>query len=255
MKFEKILEKHYAKLNELDHQIAAFILSHKAEISNLSIVELAEKSFTSKSSIFRFVQKLGFSGYSEFKYLIQWDNHNNQTSPVIPIEHVGQQLIHILNKTKQMDLPKLYDKIYNSKRIYLLSTGLSQQLQAQVLQRNFLKMGISMSLIPLDIGTHLTSAVIEKLEPEDLLIVFSFSGENHAMKEALAIPLLKKIPVISFTNTSQNWLSHHSVFNISTYSEDSDETHFTSSFIHNIIDFITFEFEQYLKEKMSARLK
>lgn len=91
-----------------------------------------------------------------------------------------------------MDLPKLYDKIYNSKRIYLLSTGLSQQLQAQVLQRNFLKMGISMSLIPLDIGTHLTSAVIEKLEPEDLLIVFSFSGENHAMKEALAIPLLKK---------------------------------------------------------------
>lgn len=256
MKFEHILEKHHAKLNELDQQIASFILNHKAEIPKLSIVELAEKSYTSKSSIFRFVQRLGFSGYSEFKYLIEWDNHELSTAQVISIEAVGQQLIHILNKVKQTDLLKLYNRLSSSKRIYLLSTGLTQQLQAQVLQRNFLKIGISMSLIPLDIGTHLTSAVVEKLEPEDLLIVFSYSGENLALKEALTIPLLKKIPVISITNTQQNWLIQQSYFHISTYIEDFRETnHFTSSFVHNIIDFITYEFEQYHKEKMSQRLQ
>lgn len=47
--------------------IAEYILSHREEVSSLSIVELARQTFSSNASIIRLCRKLGTAGYREFR--------------------------------------------------------------------------------------------------------------------------------------------------------------------------------------------
>lgn len=50
-----------------EQAIIRYILEEPKQLANLSIRELAEKTFTSTAGIFRFCQKLGLKGYMEFK--------------------------------------------------------------------------------------------------------------------------------------------------------------------------------------------
>ena len=71
MELEKLIHQHAEKLSELDRGILNFILSDPSLIQNLKITDLAERLYVSKSSIMRTTKKLGFSGYSEFKYFLR----------------------------------------------------------------------------------------------------------------------------------------------------------------------------------------
>lgn len=62
----KQLEKDY-KLNENDLFIARYILEHSEEIPLLSSHQLAKETFTSPTAIIRFVKKIGFESYNDFK--------------------------------------------------------------------------------------------------------------------------------------------------------------------------------------------
>lgn len=65
---EELITKHQKLFGELDKEIIAYMLNNPEQIKKLSITELADITFTSKSTVLRLVKKLGFSGYSEFKY-------------------------------------------------------------------------------------------------------------------------------------------------------------------------------------------
>ena len=71
MELEGIINEHFNELNENEKAIIEYIIKNKANCQEMTIIELAKETLTSKSSILRLTQKLGFSGYSEFKYSIR----------------------------------------------------------------------------------------------------------------------------------------------------------------------------------------
>ena len=73
MELEGIINEHFNELNENEKAIIEYIIKNKANCQEMTIIELAKETLTSKSSILRLTQKLGFSGYSEFKYSIRKD--------------------------------------------------------------------------------------------------------------------------------------------------------------------------------------
>ena len=50
-----------------EKEVARYIRNHMDEILHMSASELAKASFTSKATVVRLSQKLGLSGYQEFK--------------------------------------------------------------------------------------------------------------------------------------------------------------------------------------------
>ncbi len=71
MQLVAIINKHYEQLNENDLYMLRYILEHKLECQDMSIIQLSKKINMSTSSILRMTQKLGFSGYSEFKFALK----------------------------------------------------------------------------------------------------------------------------------------------------------------------------------------
>mgnify|MGYP001770350456 CR=1 FL=1 len=81
MELEGIINEHFNELNENEKAIIEYIIKNKANCQEMTIIELAKETLTSKSSILRLTQKLGFSGYSEFKYSIRKDISKQAQQP------------------------------------------------------------------------------------------------------------------------------------------------------------------------------
>lgn len=216
MKIEEIINKNYEQLSDIDINIAKYTLDNKEKISKMGINEVARNSFTSKSSVLRFAQKLGFSGFSEFKNYIKRESGRN-TANQEPHELFTQVLTDIektIEYLRTVNLQSIYKAIDECKTIYILSTGVSQENQANELQRLFLMSGRSVHILPGSIYSSEYRRVIENIENGDLIFVLSLSGENPNINGVLDIPKVKGAKTISLTNFKSNSLAGKADFNL-----------------------------------------
>ncbi|MBU3216545.1 MurR/RpiR family transcriptional regulator [Clostridium estertheticum] len=84
-------------LTPTENQLGQYIMKNKYQIDQLSIQELAEKTFVSKSAIHRFCKKIGIDGFNELKVkLVQdiavenkADNQIDVNFPFLPDDSQG----------------------------------------------------------------------------------------------------------------------------------------------------------------------
>ena len=69
MKLVEILH-HRENFNQVEEDIAKFVLDDPKSVINLSVREFASQLFISPSAIVRFTKKIGLTGYSDFKMKI-----------------------------------------------------------------------------------------------------------------------------------------------------------------------------------------
>lgn len=80
MNLVSIIQQHQKELGDLDKEILSYILENQQEVEKMSIIELGEQVHTSKSTILRLTKKIGFSGFSEFKYFLKQSPENDRSS-------------------------------------------------------------------------------------------------------------------------------------------------------------------------------
>lgn len=61
-------------LNQLEMTVYKFIISHPNDIENLTIRQMAQQSHVSATTILRFLKKVGYSGFSEFKFAVKQEH-------------------------------------------------------------------------------------------------------------------------------------------------------------------------------------
>ncbi|MDH6365514.1 RpiR family glv operon transcriptional regulator [Enterococcus sp. PF1-24] len=215
MRFHDLIHQNYDLLSDTDLEISRFISENKQKIKNLSVKEFAYQSLSSKSSVIRFAQKLGFTGYSEMRNFLKWE----MGETVIAEESAFRsQVLQDTKKTiayiEESDWTEIYQKIDNCRQIYVISTGVTQRSQAAELQRLFLLIDKPLQIIQGDGQSNEFKRITENLKAEDLLFLLSLSGENKNLVEVLNILTLKKAPIISITNLKDNWLSGQADYNL-----------------------------------------
>lgn len=216
MNFNDIIHQNYEELSDMDLSICQFVIENKSSISNMSITDFARKSLSSKSSVIRFAQKLGFNGYSEMKNFIKWE-----TSNVTPVETTATFFDQVLTDTldtiqqiKEANWSEIYGVLNKCSRIYVICTGVTQKNQAAEIQRLFLLIGKPVQVIPGNAQSVEFRRIVEGLNEDDVLFLLSLSGENIGLEGILNILNIKKSVIISITNFKSNWLSGRSTYNL-----------------------------------------
>lgn len=191
-------------------KICEYIYNNPQVVERLTISRIADFADSSKSAVLRFCQKLGFSGYSEFKYeLIRYlHNENNQTEP-----------------DKTALLPTYTDAF--SKSIQEM-TALSQDALLQITQwiqaaPVIRVMGMLKSSLPVTkffydftslgknvfrITDNITPGLITGLRQDDLIIVFSVNGHmsSSSMRDFIESALELHCRIVLITATEQSEL-------------------------------------------------
>lgn len=213
MKFEEVVNEHYDNLNESELHILSYIMNNKEQSSNLSINDLAQKCNVSKSSLLRFTKKLGFSGYSEFKFYIKWEEEEKKSN--ITEKNITESLIQDIELTLKhinlQQIDEICEILYKSRRVFLYGTGYSQMNVVKDLQRNFMSINEYFYIIH---DNEQIESIVEDLTSEDVVIIISLSGNSKILFPIMKKLNAKNIKVVSMTNLEANYLSSMTAYNL-----------------------------------------
>lgn len=201
---EELIVKNYQKLNETDLQIWQTIKQVKHEERKFTIDSIASAANVSRTTISRFVKKLNLSGFSEFKFLINLEKDDPILLGQRVYEDTCDSIIRYVEEQKKRDYEQVCELIYRAENIYVYGTGDIQNSVAKQLKRMF----ISCKEKIFDIGgTTFDLSLYEMIQPEDVMIIISLSGENEKAVEIARNLKLKNVRLISITELKNNQLA------------------------------------------------
>ena len=215
MRFTDLVNEHYADLNETELLMCNYIMENIDIIPTMSTLEFARNSLSSKSSVIRFSQKLGFTGFTELRNFIKWQDHEERFDEQITFTNqVIKDIERLLNILKDRNWLPIYQIIDSVDNIYVITTGITQKNQAAELQRLFLLIGKPLQIIPGNGNSNEFRRILERLTEKDIVFVLSLSGENNRLESIIHQLELVKSKIVSITSLQYNWLSGKSDFNL-----------------------------------------
>lgn len=200
--FIDLINKVFTDLSESELALSKYILENYDEIPQMSVNDLAEYNYTSKSSVIRFCQKIGFSGYTEVKNYIKWDK-GIETIPdkkSTTIEYVKSDIIKTLKYIEESDWTPIYQQLETASKIYLIPTGSTQKSQAGELYRLFLLANKRVEIINNVTSTNEFRRILEIAEEDSLFFLLSYSGENSNLKDIQNQLIIQNFTTISLTS-------------------------------------------------------
>ena len=219
--FQKI-EEAALKSNDSRQYIADFLLREKTNVRNYSMQQIADATFSSKTTLVRFAKKLGFSGWMEFldKFLEEahyLENHFSAIDPNLPfgkddslaeiISKISMLQIESIQDTVELvseeDIKTAGDMILRARRIVLFGMSPNAFL-CHLFARKLAAIGILAAVAETDEGGIMTEA----MGPEDCAVLVSYSGNNPKRKPMRFVKALKErnVPMIAITGLGDNYL-------------------------------------------------
>jgi DNA-binding MurR/RpiR family transcriptional regulator len=189
MKKSCLYEIHSLKpgMSEKDRRVADFILADPAGAVHPSIEELAERIGVSESTLFRFVRKLGYGGYQQFRIALATETVEPKKTVYENLASRGDETpVSLVFRTNIAALENTMDKLDRQsldtaagmmvKAGHLLLFGLGgSSIVAQDAFHKFVRTGLN-CCAPLDF--HLQLMVASQSGPADTALIVSHSGVN-----------------------------------------------------------------------------
>jgi RpiR family carbohydrate utilization transcriptional regulator len=227
-----IVEKKFPSLSRQERKIALQVVQHPADVKMMNINTLSKKSEVSTATVTRFVKKMGYRDFTEFKLGLAEATSTiteDVTDSPLPDQVTNFYNQMITGTWKKID-PAVLDEavhlIKNAPRIFIFGLG-SSGYNAQELAQRLLRMGIN-AFAPADSHTmYITSSIMTS---DDLLIVLSVSGKSSEVNEAVQLARqhgLKTIAITAFSDSPLAQISDCRLF--TQYSEFVDNTQFINS--------------------------
>lgn len=210
--------------NDSRRSIGEFLLNNRAEIHEYTMVDIAKETYTSKASLVRFAQQLGYSGWKEFIYeYIHETVHNlseseNYVNPDFPfkneddtstiIENISLLQIQSIQETVSnleiKDVEKAAKILLNSNRIAILG-NIPNSYYGEIFKRKLLSLNKSASVYQ----RGESGIVSLNYTKNDCVILISYSGNNEKSDPIRNIKYLKQnnVPIIAITSKGENFLS------------------------------------------------
>ncbi|SFL33113.1 MurR/RpiR family transcriptional regulator [Halanaerobium salsuginis] len=176
----KLNKELLAELTNTEKQIINYINENYQKIPGMSIIDLAEETYTSPASVSRAVKKCQLAGFSELRYLISERLNNKEKSK--PLNDAREKsLLEISNTIEYLSLANILeavDIIRNSRKIYVIARGLSE-LVAREFSLKLQLLGFNtFQIADPNIIKSLTG---ENLHPQDLIYIFSLYGQTESL--------------------------------------------------------------------------
>lgn len=195
-----------SNLNCSENEVFNYCYHHIKEVSEMKIQELADVCFVSKTTVVRMCQKLGFEGFTEYRYFLRKVYDKELERKKIVKGDIKKVREHDLNGMKQIinyDQLRTIAQLIKDKRINFFGKGLSELIcEYGVMQFSLLDLHVT------SFGSsHLARNIGKRMTREDVLIIVSASGMTPSVLEVANIVKRTEATIISITGVGLNPLS------------------------------------------------
>ncbi|MGT2667039.1 MurR/RpiR family transcriptional regulator [Streptococcus rifensis] len=190
MSLAVLVQEKARHLSELDWDIYHYI--EEADLSGLTIQEVAAACHVSTTTIFRFCQKLGLSGFSELKASLKLQAKLTDSEQDYP------KLYHqIIDYIHSYDTTSLFQALTERKTVYLFAQTDKELRVAKVIERIFLQSQLSLFILP---NPQALEACLKKGEAS-VLWVIKIDGKSNLPVIALAPQTMSSFYTLVMTDT------------------------------------------------------
>lgn len=201
------IQAHYEEFTKTEQDIAVYIINHPQDAARRPITSIAQASGTSKSALIRFSQKIGYKGFSEFRFdLSRFLVGSNgiditQEEKPTPVTAIADKYCEVIQQLKNAvsceELNEISQMIINANRIKIV--GLDRTFNsASQLRLRISKIGYDAEAVD---NIALIQDLPEILKPQDLIILFTIRN-NHKNYDDFVTSLHDSgIPVVCITMT------------------------------------------------------
>ncbi len=256
----------YHDLSKGHKRVANIVLREPSKAKEYSSLRLANAAGVSESTVLRFIKKVGFESYVEFRQAIlneiqaRMDPNEKLVTPA-----PGVMRVDILKKTLAMDMSNIkytidhldsrifsdvVDLSIRSKRKYIVAFG-SDALPAKLLYDNFVTIFENVTLLTSsdDYFAHLLSLV-----KNDQVIIFSVSDKSKSLLGLTKYIKSKKPDIVVIAGHASSPLAEYADYLMVARSETPS---FIESFasVSGIINALTLEIIRKDRIRVTARYK
>ncbi len=242
MNIQLRIQQEEDRLSKTDIRIADYVLAHRDEVKSLTSTEFAQRITVGQSSVIKFIKKIGFTGFTDFKIALSEELareknpkeqapygalHNNITledsietiASKISYNHIRSiesTLTHILDSDMLQTVDTIIDHLDKARKIVILGIGASS-LVAKDFEHKLTKIG-KIAIHDLDSHVQVTHAI--SVNSQDVILTISHSGETELFIETLKAVEKKSITRIAITGSKVNTISKLSDLNICTVASE-----------------------------------
>jgi len=132
------------KLSAVEQEIYRFIVNHLEKIPYMRVRDIADDAHVSSTSVFRFIQKVGFQSFPEFRFYIK--NHLEKAHFDAHPEHLGLEArikglnMQIFHPDAEYQIRKLAEAMRDADLILFMGMGASGAI-AQYVARKLASLG------------------------------------------------------------------------------------------------------------------
>ena len=201
------LERMASGDNEINREIAIYLLNYKGDYKNLKISDIVRDTFVSTAAVTRLAQTLGLTGFPELKIIlsqnIEVKKKYNHADIEVFEKYVSDINIALTNTFEYLDYEKIIvasNILYNSKTISLLSIG-NNTLQANDFQHKLIRIGKTVNF---DKDFHIQHIYSSNLKKGDVAVAISYSGFTKEVIDNLNIAKKQGAKTILLTSNRKN---------------------------------------------------
>ncbi|WP_022888564.1 MurR/RpiR family transcriptional regulator [Agromyces italicus] len=262
------------RLSSSEARVAEAIIADPTLVVDLTITDLARVCGTSLSTVARFCQTLGYSGYREFRMevasavsreaaerdrfgIANADIDPDDTAAEVVAKIAFHEVLAIEQTAGALDttvLDGVVDAIVAGAHVDLYGFG-SSGLTAQDLQQKLARIGIS-AFCSVDVHLALVSAALRR--PGDVAIGISHSGLTAETNHALEVAREGGATTVAVTNSPDSPIAELAEFVLTTHARESSyRVGAMSSRIAQlaVVDFLFVRVAQRLGDSVSAPLQ
>ncbi len=207
-----IVQSAYPNLPENQRKVADVLLQRIREVPFLSVINLEDLSGTSKATVVRLAQSLGFSGYLELRERVregaQSEISGAETYPLLSGESdeetltaVAQQDVKNINQTiTQIDravFVRVSEMFLKAAHVYTFGLGISSLL-ARVLSYSLNQVAVRSTPFAHEHETFFEQ--IHQVSPSDVAVAFSFQPYSRETIDTAQALASRGIPVVAVTD-------------------------------------------------------
>ncbi|MDT8716215.1 MurR/RpiR family transcriptional regulator [Clostridium sp. 19966] len=216
-------------LSSSEKILAEYILNNGEDILSMSSHQLASATYTSPATVIRFCKKLGFKGYSDFKfkYSVELKSSSMQNENIdfnLPfkkgdsIKDISYNLGNLYKESIEDTLKSLnfntlnsaVDLLLNSKIIKIFGVG-SNSPYAVDFQYKMMRIGYLVQMAPLPTEQHIFAL---NSSEDTCAILISYSGETQDIIDIAHILKNNNTPIVAITSCGDNRLSKYAQYKI-----------------------------------------
>ncbi len=224
--FYKLTSENIRNLSNTEQEIFNYVVKNIHKVKDMSIRELSKACYVSTATMFRFVKKIGFSGYSDFIDALRETEEDSRKITIPSIVHDDyyrdSYLKNIVEAVKIVTDEKIekFDAIMDKyPHIFILADGLSKEV-ARYFHRLLISIGYSVE-IPSEEFEILS--VLRRVKKGDVLLILSYTGNNdYIISYVERIFAIATPKIISFTHADNNIIQNMSDINFYVFADEID---------------------------------